>query len=88
MPYVADAETVSERLALTLELFEFGVDMMAAALRRPYPAATPEEIAHRLEAWFAERPGAEPGACAWRTLEVSARATRPTSQPVIREPSS
>ena len=58
---MADAETVSDRLALTLELFEFGVDMMAAALRRRYPEATPEEIALRLEAWFAERPGAERG---------------------------
>lgn len=58
---MADAETVADRLALTLGLFEFGVDMMAANLRRRYPGATHDEIEDRLEAWLAERPGAEQG---------------------------
>lgn len=58
---MADEETLAERLALTFELFELGVDMMAANLRRRYPDATPAEIDRRLEAWLAERPGAELG---------------------------
>jgi hypothetical protein len=58
---MADEETLAERLALTFELFEFGVDMMAANLRRRYPDATPDEIDRHLEAWLAERPGAELG---------------------------
>jgi hypothetical protein len=61
MDEMADEETVSDRLALTLELFEFGVEMMAANLRRRYPGATPDEIERHLEAWLAERPGAEHG---------------------------
>jgi len=61
MDPMADEETVSDRLALTLELFEFGVEMMAANLRRRYPGATPAEIDRHVEAWLAERPGAEQG---------------------------
>lgn len=61
MAEMADDETVSDRLALTLELFEFGVEMMAANLRRRYPGATPDEIDRHLDAWLAERPGAAQG---------------------------
>jgi Rv0078B-related antitoxin len=53
---MADDETVADRLALTLELFGFGVDMMTANLRRRFPDATPEEIEQRLDTWLAERP--------------------------------
>lgn len=58
---MADEETPGERLAMTFELFEFGVEMMAANLRRRHPGATPDEIERLLEAWLAERPGAELG---------------------------
>lgn len=42
-------------------MFEFGVEVMAASLRRRYPAAAPETIERLLEAWLADRPGAELG---------------------------
>jgi hypothetical protein len=58
---MADEETAADRLLMTLELFEFGVEMMAANLRRRHPEATPSEIDRYLEAWLAERPGAEHG---------------------------
>jgi Rv0078B-related antitoxin len=61
MSQMADEETPAERLALTFELFEFGVEMMAANLRRRHPGATPDEIERLLEEWLAERPGAELG---------------------------
>jgi hypothetical protein len=61
MDAMADDETASDRLALTLALFEFGVEMMTANLRRRYPDATPDEIERRLDAWLTERPGAEQG---------------------------
>jgi len=61
MTEMADEETPADRLAVTFELFEFGVEMMAANLRRRHPDASPEEIEQRLEAWLAERPGAELG---------------------------
>ena len=58
---MADDETPADRLALTMELYDFGVDVMAANLRRRYPGATADEIDRRLEAWLTERPGAEHG---------------------------
>jgi hypothetical protein len=56
-----DDETIGERLIQTFEMFEFGVEMMAANLRRRHPDATPERIEQLLEAWLAVRPGAEAG---------------------------
>jgi hypothetical protein len=61
MGEMADEETPADRLAATFELFEFGVEMMAANLRRRHPDATPDEIERRVEDWLAERPGAELG---------------------------
>jgi hypothetical protein len=58
---MADHETPADRLAMAFELFEFGVEMMAANLRRRHPGATPDEIERLLEDWLAERPGAELG---------------------------
>lgn len=54
-------ETVAERLQLTLEMFEFGVELKAAKLRRDHPDATPAQIEQMLEDWLAHRPGAEHG---------------------------
>ena len=61
MVEMADEETLADRLAMAFELFEFGVEMMAANLRRRHPEAPPDEIERLLEAWLAERPGAELG---------------------------
>jgi hypothetical protein len=61
MSKMAEEETLADRLIMTFELFEFGVEMMAANLRRRHPGATPDEIERLLEAWLAERPGAELG---------------------------
>ena len=48
-------------LQTAFEMFEFGVEMMAANLRRRHPHASPDEIERLLEAWLLERPGAEEG---------------------------
>jgi hypothetical protein len=48
-------------LLAAFEMFEFGVEMMAATLRRRHPDASPEQIEEMLDAWLAERPGAEDG---------------------------
>ncbi|TMQ08061.1 MAG: hypothetical protein E6J90_41535 [Deltaproteobacteria bacterium] len=55
------AETLRDRLLATFEMFELGVEMMAANLRRRHPDASPEEIERLLDAWLLERPGAEEG---------------------------
>ena len=56
-----DPETLRDKLLATFEMFELGVEMMAANLRRRHPRATPEEIERLLDAWLLERPGAETG---------------------------
>jgi len=58
---VSDRETARDRLLAAFEMFEFGVEMMAATLRRRHPDASPEQIEEMLDAWLAERPGAEDG---------------------------
>jgi hypothetical protein len=55
------AETLRDRLLTAFEMFEFGVNMMAANLRRRHPDASPEEIDRMVDAWLLERPGAEEG---------------------------
>jgi hypothetical protein len=54
-------ETLRDRLLATFEMFELGVEMMAANLRRRYPHASAAEIERLLDAWLLERPGAEDG---------------------------
>jgi hypothetical protein len=54
-------ETTADRLRQTFEIFEFGVDMMAANLRRRHPEKGPEELQDLLDEWLAARPGAEHG---------------------------
>jgi hypothetical protein len=54
-------ETASDRLQLALEMFEFGVEMKAARLRREHPDATPAAIQRMIDDWLGERPGAEHG---------------------------
>lgn len=46
------------RLRQTFDLFEAGVSMKRAALRREHPDADEDEIARRLRTWLETRPGA------------------------------
>ena len=55
------AETLRDRLIAAFEMFDLGVDMMAANLRRRHAHASPEEIERLLDEWLLERPGAEVG---------------------------
>jgi hypothetical protein len=58
---MSDSETARDRLLAAFDLFEFGVEMMAATLRRRHPEASAEQIERMLDAWLQERPGAEDG---------------------------
>jgi hypothetical protein len=58
---VNERETARDRLLAAFELFEFGIEMMAATLRRRHPEASAEQLDQLLQAWLAERPGAEDG---------------------------
>jgi hypothetical protein len=56
-----DRETPGDRLMQAFDMFEFGIEVMAANLKRRHPTAAPEELERLLEAWLADRPGAELG---------------------------
>jgi hypothetical protein len=45
-------EELAERMRLTLDLHEAGVQMMAMNLRREHPEATEAEVAEMLRAWL------------------------------------
>jgi hypothetical protein len=49
-------ETPGERLEAALEMWEDGVAIMRANLRRRMPKATDDEIEAALDAWLCDRP--------------------------------
>ena len=53
----SDSEAAAARLRLAFELFEAGVAMMGANLRREHPEWTPAQVEARLVEWLRERPG-------------------------------
>ena len=56
-----DGELMRERLRVAFDLFEAGVSMRRASLRREHPHADPDDIERLLREWLATRPGAEHG---------------------------
>ncbi|CAN5493383.1 hypothetical protein BH24CHL9_BH24CHL9_13980 [soil metagenome] len=56
-----DHDMMVERLRQTFDLFDAGVSMMRARLRREHPTLDEQGIERLLGAWLASRPGAEHG---------------------------
>jgi hypothetical protein len=56
-----DTELMRTRLLQAFDLFEAGVSMRRASLRREHPDKGPNEIECLLREWLATRPGAEHG---------------------------
>lgn len=56
-----EEERLRQKLILTLELFQAGLELMRQNLRRRFPEATDAEIEAELDRWLACRPGAELG---------------------------
>jgi hypothetical protein len=54
------------RIREAFDLFEAGVSMMRARLRREHPDADADEIEQLLNEWLSTRPGAEHGDSAGR----------------------
>jgi hypothetical protein len=52
---MADEETPGDRLEAALEMWEDGVCIMRANLRRRMPKATEEELEAALDAWLRDR---------------------------------
>jgi hypothetical protein len=53
---MADEETPGQRLEAALEMWEDGVALMRANLRRRMPSATEDELDAALDAWLCDRP--------------------------------
>jgi hypothetical protein len=70
---MGSTEMAARTFRLTLELFDFGVQLMRQNLRRSDPQADEEDIERRLGVWLRERPGAEHGDCPGRPVDVRAR---------------
>lgn len=68
-----DPAILRERLLAALDLFDVGVSMKRASLRREHPAASDEEIDARLRAWVSTRPGAEHGDAVGRPRPLDRR---------------
>jgi len=65
----------AERLQLTLELFQAGLDMKRQNLRREFPGATEQELEERLRVWLQQPPGAEHGDCSGRPRNWPAKSS-------------
>ena len=65
--------SMSDAFRTTLDLFNTGVELMRQNLRRRYPQATEDAIDRRLIQWLLERPGAELGDSAGRSVDVDVR---------------
>jgi hypothetical protein len=54
-------ESPGQRLRLALEMYEFGVRMQRARIRRTRPEATEAEVEEAVQEWLLSRPGAPLG---------------------------
>jgi hypothetical protein len=61
----------AKRLALALEMFDTGVDMMRQKFIRQNPKLSANEIESLLETWLGQRPGAEFGDAIGRSGDLS-----------------
>ena len=59
-PFQSEA---AQRLRLTLDLFQAGLEMKRQSLRREFPDLTEQELEARLKMWLQHRPGAKHGDC-------------------------
>ncbi|WP_433729625.1 hypothetical protein ACQP0C_00870 [Nocardia sp. CA-129566] len=58
---IAAEESPGQRLRLALEMYEFGVRMQRARIRRMRPEATEVEVDEVVQDWLLSRPGAPLG---------------------------
>lgn len=65
-----DPELMKARLHQAFALFEAGVSMMRARLRREHPNAEGDEIERLLGEWLMTRPGAEHGDAVGRPRQL------------------
>ncbi len=66
-----------ERTRVAFDLFEAGVSIRGASLRRGHPHAAPDDIERLLREWLATRPGAEHGDAVGTPRVLEPRTTAP-----------
>ena len=70
-----ESEAMARRLRQTFDMFDAGVSMMRARLRREHPDADDREIDHLVRVWLHTRPGAEHGDSPGRLRRVDLEAS-------------
>jgi hypothetical protein len=58
---IAREPSASDGVRVALDLIDFTERMLVQRLKREHPEETDDDIAARVDAWYAERPGAELG---------------------------
>lgn len=56
-----EAQAMARRMQQAFDMFDAGVSIMRARLRRDHPNADDEEIGRLVRVWLRTRPGAEYG---------------------------
>jgi hypothetical protein len=69
---VSDLQAAAERMRQAFDLFEAGLSMKRAQLRRAHPKATTSELDALVRAWLRERAGAEHGDAAGKPRRLDA----------------
>lgn len=69
MPPLPD--DAAERLRVTLDLHQAGIELMRQNLRRRYPDESDSRISERVTDWLLTRPGAEHGDAPGRLRDPS-----------------
>lgn len=68
----SDLRAAAQRLRQTFDLFEAGLSMRRARLRRERPEASEEDIEDLLQVWLGARDGAEHGDAPGRVRSLDA----------------
>lgn len=64
------SDTAQERFTVALELAELAEQMLRSRVRRKHPEYGDADIERIVDAWYAERPGAEHGDAMGRPIDL------------------
>lgn len=63
-------ETAQQRFTIALELADLAEQMLRSRTMRKHPEYGEHDIEHVIDAWYADRPGAEQGDAVGRSIDL------------------